>query len=121
MAQQPYRYQSWKGEAVETDQCIYCLAVDGSHAEDCEQANPFVGPTLTSLTPCTDPHCLTTTLSHFEWCQNSDQQVIDSALAARAWGPATAGPCSEYRPITGLSGLNGVPFCVCGFEQRQHN
>ena len=121
MAQQSFHsYQSWKGETVQTDQCVYCLALDGGHAEDCEDANPFVGPTLTNLAPCVDPRCATTTLGHFEWCQNREQQATDGSLAGRAWNPATAEPCSAYRPIAGLSGLNGVPFCVCGFEQRQH-
>ena len=32
----------------------------------------------------------------------------------------TQAPCSEYRPIDSASGLNGTPFCACGFERRQH-
>jgi len=68
-----------------TDQCIFCLATDGEHAEDCELTNPFVGPTLTNLAPCADPQCMTTTTAHFAWCQNVAQQAIDRDLAARAW------------------------------------
>lgn len=80
-----YTYQSWKGETVETDQCIGCLRTDGSHDDDCAEAYPFIGPVLTGLTPCTDPKCLTTTLGHFEWCQNAEQQERDNALFARVW------------------------------------
>lgn len=39
-----YRYRSWMGETIETDQCIECLAVDGGHVEDCSQREPTVPP-----------------------------------------------------------------------------
>lgn len=33
---------------------------------------------------------------------------------------APAEPCAEYRPHPDLAGLDGTPFCRCGFERRQH-
>ena len=44
MAQAPYRHTSWSGVTIETDQCGYCLAVDGGHAEECELREPTVPP-----------------------------------------------------------------------------
>lgn len=44
MAQAPYRYRSWKGETIETTQCVYCLATDGGHADGCTLREPTVPP-----------------------------------------------------------------------------
>ena len=45
--------------------------------------------------------------------------VADRSHPADCSG-CTVEPCSTYRPHPDLAGLNGVPFCVCGFERRQH-